>query len=71
MKPYVKAEPNAAGLLPGDEVIDSDLDDSEDELKDDGEEDEGEIDIVFCVYDKASLTSLFYTSSPGSAFGCS
>lgn len=52
LKPYVKAEPNAAGLLPGDEVIDSDLDDSEDELKDDGEEDEGEIDIVFCVYDK-------------------
>ena len=49
-----KPEPNAAGLLPGDEVIDSDLDDSDDELKDEGEgaEEEGEVDIVFCVYDK-------------------
>ncbi|ORY30594.1 transcription factor IIA, alpha/beta subunit-domain-containing protein [Naematelia encephala] len=45
--PDIKPEPNAAGLLPGDEVIDSDLDDSDDE----GEE-EGDIDIVFCVYDK-------------------
>lgn len=53
MKPQIKLEPNAAGLLPGDEVIDSDLDDSDDELRDEGEEDgEGEIDIVFCVYDK-------------------
>jgi hypothetical protein len=49
-----KPEPNAAGLLPGDEVIDSDLDDSDDELRDEGEggEEEGEVDIVFCVYDK-------------------
>lgn len=55
MKPYIKPEPNAAGLLPGDEVIDSDLDDSDDELKDDAEDDgEGDIDIVFCVYDKVS-----------------
>ena len=53
VKPYIKPEPNAAGLLPGDEVIDSDLDDSDDELKDDAEDDgEGDIDIVFCVYDK-------------------
>jgi hypothetical protein len=45
--------------LPGDEVIDSDLDDSDDELRDDGDEggDDGEIDIVFCVYDKVSSTS--------------
>ncbi|WWD18718.1 hypothetical protein CI109_103172 [Kwoniella shandongensis] len=49
-----KPEPNAAGLLPGDEVIDSDLDDSDDELRDEGEggDDDGEVDIVFCVYDK-------------------
>ena len=39
--------------MPGDEVIDSDLDDSDDELKDGAEDDEeGDIDIVFCVYDK-------------------
>ncbi|EIW67514.1 hypothetical protein TREMEDRAFT_64096 [Tremella mesenterica DSM 1558] len=46
-----KVEPNAAGLLPGDEIIDSDLDDSDREA---GEEDdeEGDVDIVFCVYDK-------------------
>ena len=47
-------QPNAAGLLPGDEVIDSDLDDSDDELKD-GDDDidgVGEEDIVFCTYDK-------------------
>ncbi|KAK4689013.1 transcription initiation factor TFIIA large subunit, partial [Tremellales sp. Uapishka_1] len=51
-KPVV--QPNAAGLLPGDEVIDSDLDDSDDGLMDqgDGVDEEGEIDIVFCVYDK-------------------
>jgi transcription initiation factor TFIIA large subunit len=50
----VKPEPNAQGLLPGDEVIDSDLDDSDDELRDDGDggEEEGDVDIVFCVYDK-------------------
>ncbi|KAI9634774.1 transcription factor IIA, alpha/beta subunit-domain-containing protein [Dioszegia hungarica] len=49
----VKPEPNAAGLLPGDEIIDSDLDDSDDELKDaDDEEGEGDTDIVFCTYDK-------------------
>ena len=41
-------------MLPGDEVIDSDLDDSDDELKDDGDEEEGDVDIVFCVYDKVS-----------------
>ncbi|KAK1925635.1 putative general RNA polymerase II transcription factor [Papiliotrema laurentii] len=53
VKPYIKPEPNAAGLLPGDEVIDSDLDDSDDELRDDGDEDGGaDVDIVFCVYDK-------------------
>jgi transcription initiation factor TFIIA large subunit len=55
----VKVEPNAQGLLPGDEVIDSDLDDSDDELRDDAEggEDEGDVDIVFCVYDKVHLTT--------------
>jgi len=48
-----KPEPNAAGLMPGDEVINSDLDDSEGELDDDGEgDDEADVDIVFCVYDK-------------------
>ncbi|WRT68033.1 uncharacterized protein IL334_005008 [Kwoniella shivajii] len=49
-----RPEPNAAGLLPGDEVIDSDLDDSDDELRDenDGGDDDGDVDIVFCVYDK-------------------
>lgn len=63
MKPVIpvdrKPEPNAAGLLPGDEVIDSDLDDSDDELRDDGDagEEEGEVDIVFCVYDKVSSVS--------------
>lgn len=42
--------------MPGDEVIDSDLDDSEGEMDDDGEgEDEGDVDIVFCVYDKVGL----------------
>ncbi|BEI83269.1 hypothetical protein CcaverHIS002_0311370 [Cutaneotrichosporon cavernicola] len=52
--PQPRPEPNAAGLLPGDEVIDSDLDDSDDELgiEDDDENGEGEIDIVYCVYDK-------------------
>ncbi|TXT15976.1 hypothetical protein VHUM_00479 [Vanrija humicola] len=52
--PEPRIEPNAAGLLPGDEIIDSDLDDSDDELRDDdeGEDGDGEIDIVFCVYDK-------------------
>ncbi|KAL1413094.1 transcription factor IIA subunit alpha [Vanrija albida] len=52
--PEPRVEPNAAGLLPGDEIIDSDLDDSDDELRDDdeGEDGDGEIDIVFCVYDK-------------------
>lgn len=55
-KPDAKPEPNAAGLLPGDEVIDSDLDDSDDEFAndEDGEEGEGEADIVFCVYDKVA-----------------
>ncbi|KGB79240.2 transcription initiation factor TFIIA large subunit [Cryptococcus deuterogattii R265] len=49
-----KPEPNAAGLLPGDDVIDSDLDDSDDELRGDvdGGEDDNDVDIVFCVYDK-------------------
>ncbi|KAL7420495.1 transcription factor IIA subunit alpha [Cryptotrichosporon argae] len=50
-----KPEPNAAGLLPGDDIIDSDLDDSDDELADDDDADgdgDGEVDIVFCVYDK-------------------
>ena len=60
LKPVIKPEPNAAGLLPGDEVIDSDLDDSDDELKDeDGDGEDGvEVDIVFCVYDKVSLVQL-------------
>jgi len=41
--------------MPGDEVINSDLDDSEGELDDDGEgDDEADVDIVFCVYDKVS-----------------
>ncbi|WVQ84359.1 hypothetical protein IAT38_006511 [Cryptococcus sp. DSM 104549] len=49
-----RPEPNAAGLLPGDDVIDSDLDDSDDELRGeaDGGEDDNDVDIVFCVYDK-------------------
>ncbi|KAK6907777.1 transcription initiation factor TFIIA large subunit [Kwoniella mangroviensis CBS 8886] len=49
-----RPEPNAAGLLPGDDIIDSDLDDSDDELRDDAEggDDDGDTDIVFCVYDK-------------------
>ncbi|WVO14311.1 hypothetical protein L204_101943 [Cryptococcus depauperatus] len=49
-----KLEPNAAGLLPGDDVIDSDLDDSDDELRGDveGADDDNDVDIVFCVYDK-------------------
>ncbi|WWC88413.1 uncharacterized protein L201_003324 [Kwoniella dendrophila CBS 6074] len=49
-----RPEPNAAGLLPGDDIIDSDLDDSDDELRDDAEgaEDDADTDIVFCVYDK-------------------
>jgi hypothetical protein len=40
-------------LLPGDEVIDSDLDDSDREDEQDGDEGE-DTDIVFCVYDKVS-----------------
>jgi hypothetical protein len=59
-----KPEPNAAGLMPGDEVINSDLDDSEGELDDDGEgDDEADVDIVFCVYDKVSLMSPILTSA--------
>jgi len=55
-----KPEPNAAGLMPGDEVINSDLDDSEGELDDDGEgDDEADVDIVFCVYDKVSYPRSF------------
>lgn len=42
--------------MPGDEVINSDLDDSEGELDDDGEgDDEADVDIVFCVYDKVRV----------------
>lgn len=53
----VKPEPNAAGLLPGDEIIDSDLDDSDDEQRDDADEEgEGDLDIVFCTYEKVSLS---------------
>ena len=52
----VKPEPNAAGLLPGDEVIDSDLDDSEGELDDDDDGgDDADVDYVFCVYDKVGI----------------
>lgn len=44
-------------------MIDSDLDDSDDELRDEGEEEgEGEIDIVFCVYDKVRRPSLMFTT---------
>ena len=41
-------------------MIDSDLDDSDDEVRNEGEdgEDEGEVDIVFCVYEKVSLGCL-------------
>lgn len=39
--------------MPGDEVIDSDLDDSEGDLDDDDDGgDEANVDYVFCVYDK-------------------
>lgn len=39
-------------------MIDSDLDDSDDELKDGAEDDEeGDIDIVFCVYDKVCCSA--------------
>jgi transcription initiation factor TFIIA large subunit len=56
VKSEARPEPNAAGLLPGDEIIDSDLDDSDDEHKDDADEEgEGDLDIVFCTYDKVSL----------------
>jgi hypothetical protein len=49
--------------MPGDEVINSDLDDSEGELDDDGEgDDEADVDIVFCVYDKVSLMSCILAS---------
>lgn len=42
--------------MPGDEVIDSDLDDSEGELDDDVDgADDANVDYVFCVYDKVSL----------------
>jgi transcription initiation factor TFIIA large subunit len=60
MSSQARPEPNAAGLLPGDEVIDSDLDDSDDELREDGEDggEDGEVDIVFCVYDKVGTTNL-------------
>lgn len=49
--PYVA---NEHGIFPGDERIDSDLDDSEDDLdeEDDDGEVEGDPDIVLCVYDK-------------------
>lgn len=62
MSSQAKPEPNAAGLLPGDEVIDSDLDDSDDELREDGEDggEDGEVDIVFCVYDKVGTTITTY-----------
>ena len=60
----VKAEPNAAGLLPGDDIIDSDLDDSDDEAQADadGQEDTAGMDIVFCVYDKVSGLALWCLS---------
>ena len=50
--------PNEHGIFPGDEKIDSDLDDSEDDGDDEDEDGAGgedaNMDIVFCVYDKVS-----------------
>jgi hypothetical protein len=62
-------------LLPGDEVIDSDLDDSEGDLDEDPDaEDEGEVDIVFCVYDKVgnvfTAADLRYNASKTSGRQC-
>jgi len=51
----VRPQPNEQGLLPGDEIINSDLDDSDDdELRNEGEDgfEGGDADIVFCVWDK-------------------
>ncbi len=54
--------PDENGLLPGDEIIDSDLDDdSEDDDDEDGGgsdgEEEEDTDYVLCVYDKVSVVS--------------
>ena len=63
-KVELKPEPNAAGLLPGDDIIGSDLDDSDDELGggEDDDEEGGDADIVFCVYDKVSEMSALQSS---------
>lgn len=61
----MKPEPNAAGLLPGDEVIDSDLDDDEGDLDDDDDAgDDANVDYVFCVYDKVGTSSAQCHSVP-------
>ena len=46
---------NEFGIFPGDEEINSDLDDSDDEIDNDDRNEDGEEadeNIVFCVYDK-------------------
>lgn len=60
----VPYEANAKGIFPGDEEINSDLDDSDDEADDDGQEADGGgtvdgMDIVFCVYDKVRGAFVF------------
>jgi hypothetical protein len=49
---------NEFGIFPGDEEINSDLDDSDDEIDNDERKEDGEEadeNIVFCVYDKVRL----------------
>lgn len=57
-----KLELNVVGLLLGDDVIDFDLDDFDDEFRGDvdGGEDENDVDIVFCVYDKVCCCVIIF-----------
>lgn len=58
--PAPRPQANEHGIFPGDEEINSDLDDTDDELDDDENADVGadaDADIVFCVYDKVRRSS--------------
>lgn len=59
--------PNEHGIYPGEEIIDSDLDDSDDDEEDergngqdDDDEDEEEdlsLNVMYCIYDKVCLSN--------------
>ncbi|KAJ9122706.1 hypothetical protein QFC24_004135 [Naganishia onofrii] len=73
--------PNEHGIYPGEEIIDSDLDDSDDDEEDergngqdDDEDDEEEdlsLNVMYCIYDKVSLITVpFPWSILTRSFGC-